>query len=210
MKIWIIDTETTGLPEQPCFGIYYKYDILKYYNSSRMIQLGILEFDLIDGKYEQTNSYEFIHKGEFKIHNEKFHGITNKIVNNNGISIVKIADELKDKFKDVDLMVAHNMNFDRNIIASEFYRANLIDILGDFLNIPVYCTSVGTRDLVRLKNKYKGKGYKQPKLIELYNWSFNSNPQNIDNMHNAMIDCEILAKCFFSLVQKNLFTVKKR
>lgn len=211
MKIWIIDTETTGLPYQPSYGKYYHYSKLNFYEESRVVQIGILEYEFLNGEYKKTNTYEFIHKGDFKIKNEEFHGITNEIMINNGISMKKIIDLLGDNFNDVSLMIAHNMKFDRTLIASEMHRVGLKKQLKDFLLIPTFCTSEGTRDIVKLKknSKYKG-GYKQPKLIELYKWLFNKQPLEIENMHNALVDCKVLSECFFELVRKGYYKIKKR
>jgi DNA polymerase III epsilon subunit-like protein len=210
MKIWIIDTETTGLPYQPGYGRYYPYSKLKFYDSSRLVQLGILEFELVEGKYVQTAVYDYIHKGDFKINNSEFHGISNEIMVNNGLPINEIISKIEKKFNNVSLIVAHNIKFDISIIASELYRAGLTTQLKDFLKIPTFCTSIGTRNIVKIKGKNYRGGYKQPKLIELYEWIFNKKPEEEDDMHNAITDCKVLEKCFFALVNKGYYKIKNR
>lgn len=202
MKIWILDTETTGLPVRIGYNTYYDYRKLNKYNSSRVIQIGILEYNEL---HEKTNTYEFIIKpDDYKINNEEFHGITNERANREGISISDFVNELKSSFTSVDLLVAHNALFDRNVLASELWRAGLHQEATNFMNIPNFCTSYGTKHLLKIPLPYGG-GYKQPRLVELYRCIFNKAPPN--NMHNAMVDCEVLSQCFFYLLSNGKITL---
>lgn len=203
-KIWMLDTETTGTPRQKGFDNYYSYTQLDKYNNSRLLQVGIIEFDkLPNEEYQEVERYNFIiNSGDYKVQKSKYHRIDQQQVNKDGIRMHEFVEFIKNKLEKVNLIVAHNVKFDINIMASEMYRHGLIDEAKKITNIRTFCTAKTTSTLTKIKIKTRnGVKYKSPKLIELYRFLFNKNPDNMANLHDAIADCEVLAKCFFRLVE---------
>ena len=91
-----------------------------------------------------------------------------------------------------DMMVAHNMNFDINVVMN----AILWDLniqFGGFKQ-PKFCTMTASTNICKLPGKY---GYKFPKLKELYQCVLGQ-PPKADYLHNSLYDtlylCEIIQK----------------
>jgi DNA polymerase III epsilon subunit-like protein len=119
------------------------------------------------------------------------------------------------KAKNSKVLVAHNLDFDINLIMSEIWRLHIfyrkkehekskyIDMINVLLNTKIYCTMLNTIDLCKIpfKNSYDNKNnkkdnWKYPKLEELYEKLFNKKPTNC---HNSLYDIRHTAKCFFKL-----------
>jgi DNA polymerase-3 subunit alpha len=204
-RIILFDLETTGLPKQPCYDKYHSYKKLQYYNSSRIVQIGMQIYQY-DEKSNHTliAEYDYIIKPDmFEINNSHIHKITQEIAISKGIDFIQAIKNIKHEFKTASLIVAHNALFDTNIILSEMFRYGLISYIDEFAKIPVFCTSRQTTNLLKLR--YNKTQYKQPKLIELYRWLFKSNAPN--NLHNALQDTKVLSKCFFELLDKKYFSL---
>jgi DNA polymerase-3 subunit epsilon len=125
----------------------------------------------------------------------------------------KIQDVLKEFLEDVqiaDVVVGHNVAFDRKMIVSELLRLkkekpnkdfddeNIIEMM---TNKKFKCTQEITRPLCKLKSK-KGpnkKGpkeyYKFPKLIEAYEHFFGCSPKQ-ELLHDALIDAIICLRVY--------------
>ena len=143
--------------------------------------------------------YNFIIKPDgFVITSQKYHNITQQYAENVGMEFTEAIRQISHHFDDCTLLVAHNINFDFNVLASEMYRYDLIDELKKFNLIEKYCTSKGCKYITKLKI---GRYYKQPKLIELFNFLFGYNPKGL---HDALQDTRVLAMCFFKLLERDL------
>ena len=199
--IWIIDTETTGLPLQPKYGKYYDYKNINIYNKSRLVELAIIICDYKNNEIKENQSLRFIIRpDDFKIINSKFHGITNKMALKEGISFIEIGKFIRDNHNKIDMIIAHNINFDIHILCSELYRYKFHELANILYKKNKFCTSYNTSKLLKIKLSF-GNKYKEPKLIELYYWLFGKEPKNL---HSAMVDCKILLECVRKLLQKKL------
>jgi DNA polymerase III epsilon subunit-like protein len=207
MKILILDLETTGLPTQPGWGCYYPYEQLPFYDSSRIVQIGILVYNQKkNSKFVLEHEFNLIIKPEnFTINNASMHGITQKIAETKGIDFIDAIKTIADTFKYTSLLVAHNAKFDVNILQSEMYRHKLSTELKQFTEIPVFCTSVNCTDITKIVMK-GSKKFKQPKLIELHKYLFNAEPN--EKMHDAINDARVLARCFFELLDRQLILLE--
>ena len=203
--IWIIDTETTGLPKQPGYGRYFLHSKTSAYDSSRMVQICIMEYDR-DMRYIKKYNWIIKPKG-FSIKNEKFHGISEKRANAEGVDISTVINLLKSKISNIKLIVAHNVSFDVNVIGSEIYRNGHEKIAEAFCKVPRYCTSFSTKGVLKIKMKYSDK-YKEPKLVELYDYLFDKPPPK--GLHDAGVDCQVLAECFAAMVEKGMIRMKNQ
>ena len=124
MKIIVFDLETTGLPMKNNNGDYYNYEDIKFYDKSRIVSICWNIYNDL-GEIISCN-YHIIKSMDFDINNNsyatKLNGIT-KEKSNNGKNIKKILLNFSDDCKNCDILVAHNINFDYNIILSECFGA---------------------------------------------------------------------------------------
>ena len=93
-------------------------------------------------------------------------------------------DLFKSKF-----LVAHNMDFDSNIILNHAYRINIKDFIIKWNSIDKICTMEKGKNILKIRNKF---GYKYPSLMELYKYFYK---EEFKNPHNALFDVEACAKC---------------
>lgn len=92
-------------------------------------------------------------------------------------------------------MIAHNMNFDLAIVASEMHRLNKSAI-----NKPKkICTMQSITDLLQLPGKH---AFKWPNLTELHTYLFN---KGFDGAHDAMSDVIACGDCFFELKKRKFY-----
>ncbi len=185
-NILIIDTETSGLPITLGFNKYHSPKKVKYYENSRLIEIAYIIFDKNGKKLKEVSS--LIKPLNFEINNSQFHGITHKLASETGISLIDALKDLDEDLTDVNTIVAHNINFDLNIISSECYREKLADLV-DKINLKKKeCTMKLGRELM--------KQYKSPKMIELYEYLFK---KKISQEHRALSDVVICAQCYFKI-----------
>lgn len=94
-------------------------------------------------------------------------------------------------------LLAHNMNFDLPVTASEMYRLGF-----QAQNKPQkICTMQSTTDICRLPGPY---GFKWPSLQELHKFLFGC---DFEGAHDASDDVTATAKCFFELKRRNLLVI---
>jgi len=194
----IIDVETNGLPTRRN-AHYSEVDVWP-----RIVQISWGIYD-IQGNELKFTDHIINPKGTFSISEEsaKIHGITNKIAKEKGISIKKALKELRSDVKYNDNLVAfisHNINFDLNVIKSEFSRINRKLKL---TNKEIICTMLATTNFCKLSrsaNPKPGSSYKYPKLEELYNILFEC---QMEKAHDSKYDVINLAKCFFHLLNNH-------
>jgi DNA polymerase-3 subunit alpha len=117
------------------------------------------------------------------------HGITTDEATTHGHDLAEVMDKFFSE--DVDAYIAHNMNFDRNVV----YHAMLWDLNYKYFTgfgKPKMCTMLLGRKLCKLiKNK-------SPKLTELYEFCTGKKP-NILSLHNSLYDtlylCDSISAC---------------
>jgi DNA polymerase III epsilon subunit-like protein len=210
MKVLIFDTETTGLPQSKIIS----QDTLDKW--PHIVQFSYLVFDASLNTIIETKDYIIQIPQEIEISEGSIalHGITNEISKKDGVSIEVALQEFFISLKNVDLLVGHNISFDINMIYIELlriiyfkeYHQNLITsykydlhFLTNFKNI--YCTMQESIELCNIKAISKlGKEYmKFPKLSELHERLFKTNPKNL---HNSLVDILITLRCFMKLTSE--------
>ena len=182
-NILIIDIETNGLPNTSNlkWGQYYSYTDLEKYDNSRIVQFTMM---LCDRHYNELNLEDFIIKRDnFSINNSDFHNITNEISDSNGLPFIDIAQQFSNYLKQTSTIIAHNINFDINIIKSELSRYNLQDIIEEIDKKKLACSMNSTKMILKLPNRFGG--IKQPSLSDLYKFNFN---ETMKNSHNSKYD----------------------
>ena len=128
---------------------------------------------------------------------ESIHGISREIVDKYGSPVENVIHEFMDDVRKSDLIVAHNMDFDQNVVASELFRMGCKKDADDLLGHNALCTMKSTTNLVKAKNKYGSN--KWPRLEELYKFLFGS---SFENAHHAMCDVDALVRCYYVLQEK--------
>ena len=205
MFIGFFDLETTGLPTTINFNTYYDPSITKYYNSSRVVQMALIVYEVIPDEkqqieYKMISEHDYIIKPDgFTINNDHIHHITNELANFAGIPFADAIGLLKADFLKCDWYIAHNIIFDKNVLLSELHRYQITDLIAKMKSSNIFCTSRDCRAVTQLK--YKTGSFKQPKLIELHKFLFETDP---GELHNALADTRVLAACFFEMLKKQL------
>lgn len=196
MAYIVLDTETNGLPDRTNvpFGSFPKYNETQRYDSARIVQLS---FMICDDNMNELDKFDFIIKNNdkygFNITNPEFHNITNEISQNNGINFIDAYNVLDKYLINCKAIIAHNVNFDINVIKSELFRRNHIDYIVKFSNCKAVCSMVKYKFVVRAINKKTGY-IKNPSLAELYEFAFKQDNLKIENAHNSLYDVITLQK----------------
>ena len=154
MKVIVFDTETTGLPITKGFNNYYSYKDLDKYNSSRLLSIC---WQVYDNTTFISSNYFIIKPVDFTIDNKskscEINGITQEMALEKGIDINEVFTKLFNDLINTDRLVAHNINFDVNIILSELYRNNKNNIIDLLLSKSLYCTMINGKDIAKIKFK---------------------------------------------------------
>lgn len=193
MKYLFFDSETNGLPRN------YKAPATDVNNWPRVIQLAWQVWD--DVKNELTRSETILIKPNgWVIPKEKFwtdNGFSTEENEAVGTPIEVALDLLIADMSDVDLMVAHNLDFDYPIVAAEMIRAKKRSD-----NKPAkFCTMKASTNVCKIDNN-RG-GYKWPKLEELHVFLFKV---GFDGAHDAGNDVTACRLCFFELFNQGHLT----
>jgi len=201
MLVLIFDTETTGLPLTRTLN----KDLLDKW--PYIVQLSYILYDTEKCKKIGEKDWIIQLPPEIEINAEttEIHGITTDISRNQGISIQIALDEFIRDWKFADLIVAHNMTFDLNMLQVELLRLsnnNIVTYNPFYDNLQkannLYCTMQESIELCNIIKTYKnGHTYvKFPKLSELHEKLFLTTPSNL---HNALNDVIVCLRCFYKL-----------
>lgn len=178
------DTETTGLPKN------WKASVTDLNNWPRLVQLAYVFYDLNGYK---ISGGDFIIKPEgFTIPTEasKIHGITTERAIREGTVLLIVLHDFQTLINQAEYLVAHNMSFDEKIVGAEFLRNRMPDSTSTKRKI---CTMKSTTNFCAIDGPY---GYKWPTLTELHYKLFGT---GFDEAHNAAVDINATAKCFWEL-----------
>jgi DNA polymerase-3 subunit epsilon len=215
MIVFVLDTETSGLP------VTTVINDTTISSWPYIVQFTYIMYDTETNTILKTsdNIINIPNTIVLSPANIAIHGITRNIMDASGRPIGDVLTEFLTDLEGVgvEILVAHNLEFDRNMIIAEIYRHNSNNANNANTNTSVinsqsviklrymnsYCTMKRTLNLSTFKrtNPITGKEYvKYLKLSELYNILFNINPTN---MHNALHDVIATLRCFIKL-QNNI------
>jgi DNA polymerase III epsilon subunit-like protein len=199
MKILVFDTETTGLPQSRLSSV------INTEQFPYIVQLSYIVYDMSINQVKVIN--DTIIKLPYSIHipeeSEKIHNISNEISREKGIPIKNALLKFIDDLQNCDLLVAHNIEFDVNMITVELIRLNkktateeINEAYAIFDKIPKYCTMSENKLFCNILSTTKtGKPFiKYPSLTELHFKMFNINPKY---MHNSLNDILICLRCYY-------------
>jgi DNA polymerase-3 subunit epsilon len=204
LTILLLDTETNGLPKNR-FAPPSDYDAYP-----AILQLSWAIYTIEGSRLTSVKSRDIGVRLESGIPWDagaaKIHGLT-ELEARQGTSANDALTELAAALRAVDVVVAHNMAFDKPVIRAAGYRTGLRQLWPT--NIKELCTMKATKDLVQIpataaQAKYADLGpYKSPKLNELYAWLY-GHVYDISGatLHNAKSDTHCLAQCIAGLLRK--------
>jgi DNA polymerase III epsilon subunit-like protein len=188
MKVLVFDTETSGLPKERNPSIY---DTDKW---PHVMQVSYIIYNTetgeIDEKYDayiKLNTWVIVDPVS-----EGIHGITREIMDTKGVPIQEALVRVRDALGKVDICVGHNVSFDKRFIIVEGIRNNIR------MNFPAdYCTMKNGKQICKIDFTFSNgeKGFKFPKLMELYEHLFPGIPAP-QNLHNSFADTIITLKCY--------------
>lgn len=116
------------------------------------------------------------------------HGISAERAAAEGIAIAQALEQFDELLKKADLVVAHNIKFDRLLMDSEYLRLTRRPAWPR-----AFCTMETCTNILRLPGRY---GFKWPRLDEAYRYFFNAeNP----GAHDALSDVRACQAIFQEL-----------
>lgn len=193
MRAIFFDTETTGLPKDqkksPAEG------------ANNWPEPVSISWAITDGsKIIRAKSY-LIQPNGWQIPQDsiKIHGITQQMAEVDGSRLQQVMAEFIRDLLSVDMAIAHNLEFDKNVMTSAALYHCQTDVA---LKWPKYefCTCENSRTICKLpmyRPTFSG-AYKSPKLTELYVHAFKSPPPDL-LLHTSLGDVLVLIATFFRL-----------
>jgi DNA polymerase III epsilon subunit-like protein len=212
MRVLVFDTETTGLPKTKLMT----KEVLPLW--PYIVQFSYLIYDTSENAIVKIRDSIVKIPPTIEISKEctGIHGITNDHCSSQGIPLNELLHDFSFDFQKVDLVVAHNLSFDLNMVKVELMRIiqsfqgsitrerslfiTLLKMLQE--SNKYYCTMKESIDLCNIKAISK-KGNKEfvkfPKLVELHEKLFYSTPKNL---HNSLNDVLVCLRCYYGLIFK--------
>lgn len=178
------DTETTGFPNKALMARDPK--------QGRVCQLGML---LTDEDGRTVAEYASLITPDGWAISEgagKVHGITDQMCAQHGMDSRKTFLTFLQFARKAKVYVAHNADFDLNMLDIEAYAHGLLIPEGR----EVFCTMKSTTDICKIPKK-RGSGYKWPKLEEALR--IVCGREIGDDAHDAMVDTRACRDIFFKL-----------
>lgn len=188
MKVLIFDTETTGLPKT------HEPAINARDNWPHIVSISWVILDTATNKILSRKSF-VVKPNNWTIPEEsiKIHKITNKNATEFGHPLSTVIDAFFQE--DCHTIVAHNANFDYNVLVNAIKWDLGIDPI--VVEKTVLCTMKLSKGLCKIPFE-NGRGYKSPKLSELYEFVFNRKPISgclHDSLYDTIILTEIVQHC---------------
>ena len=126
----------------------------------------------------------------------KFHGLTNKFLNENGKSLNEVFDIFYNDLNGVDILLGQNIiSADLSLLRKELIGLNLwyTKYYPNLSNIIVYDT------MKAFKNTHSDKS---AALNNIYKFLYD---EEMKNHHNALYDCKNTYKCFKKMKEENKY-----
>lgn len=204
MKVLFFDTETTGFSPRnatPCISNIKDWPYI--------LQLAFILYDTDTNKIIINNNLLVdVNKYNVVIPKEatNVNGITNQQCKEHGLPIDNVLNCFLYCVHSCDMVVAHNMDYDWNMINAEILRQLLQDkskmeknLVQNVPKIIKYCTMKNSVDLCKIEMSYKYSGdkyFKYPKQEELHTYLFGVVPKNL---HDALNDTLVCMRCFYKM-----------
>jgi len=186
------DTETTGLPTKR--------------NCSALMQEGVwpnivsISWSVFDDRINTHKKSYIIKPMGWRIPEDsvKIHGITNEQAQQ-GVELEKVMDEFIKDIENANTIIAHNMEFDKNVVFNAIKWILKKDPNNFWNPTKEYCTMRMSKNELKIATKRKWDAmndpYKFPGLDELYQDTFKEPAPK--GAHNAERDVDVLQKIFW-------------
>jgi len=180
MLVLVFDTETTGLPKTKEFSL--EPEILQKW--PHIVQLSYILYDTKDNNVLKVRDHIVKLPKNIVMSQESIniHGITNEMSQKDGVEIEQFIGELFDDFSKVDLVVAHNLEFDLKVLKAECARK--IEKINDENE------KVGIRPY-QMETRFVKKGYDKIHYFEKFMWLITHNVKYYCTMMNSVEICNI-------------------
>ena len=184
MMEFFFDTETTGLPKRKG-NKFDSYKNVESYDSSRIVSISWI---VTQKQKVVAQGYYVVKPDGFHIPPEAtaIHKISNEEAHSTGVPITVVFDYLREYLPFCSHMVAHNIDFDINILNSELYRYEQMDLIEHIQKMHMVCTMKKGKDFL------KRKTYPKLQLLakELLDVDIT------DMAHNAQVDTYYCYQCY--------------
>ncbi|HEX8278475.1 MAG TPA: 3'-5' exonuclease [Segetibacter sp.] len=180
-----LDTETSGLPKN--WNLPYSAKN----NWPFCLQVSWVIYTKDGQQLKRENHYIKDETVAIAQSATKIHGITRAFLNENGQDRKVVMELLHaDLIKYHPLVLGHFMEFDRVMIGADFYRTEIENLVQ---KETTFCTMLASTHLI------KNPTLKFLRLGQLYETLFD---KKLENQHNALVDAEATAACFFELLRR--------
>jgi len=193
-KYLVLDTETTGLIQKHKPG----NDL---YELPRILQIAWLLFDS-EGKLIKNHNRIIHHCQPIPATSTRIHGIDSAVIQQNGEPPHDVWADFFMDLENCDYLVAHNIDFDIQVIQGELKRQK---INNPFAGKKMICTMKEGKKSCRIPAE-DGNGFRYPDLEELYKIIFHGRltGPTITGLHDAFVDASVTAKIFLKMLEKDL------
>lgn len=189
--ILFIDTETTDIPKR--WDLPYS----ETENWPSAVQVSWIICSAEGNEIKRENHYVFEEDLEISERSLKVHGIAKNFLKISGKRRKDVLKLLIDDIQEYNPLVAgHFTEFDLHVLGTDLFRAGLEN---PFKNSFFYCT------MIKSKQYIFNPRIEYMRLPQLYNHLFG---ETMENSHNALIDAEITAKCFFEIDRRTKISEK--
>jgi len=188
MRLLFLDTETTGLPKK---------------RSSALDERGVwpdivsIAWALYDTGVLCKKVYSVVQPDGWNIPADsiRIHGITMEKASSQGKPLAEMLELLAIDLATVDAVVAHNLDFDKNVVFNA-YKWRLGRDPRPIWPLAEICTMRKSEAELKLPSSHPRPGrFKLPSLKELYVATFNTEPAE---QHNSLKDVELLCEIYWS------------
>lgn len=207
MNALIFDTETNGTP------LNYKAPMSDVNNWPRIAQLGWQKRDVLEDVILKEHQAMIFPDGWTIPTVEELTSVNAKdphFFERNGMSTQRCKDEgqpiaeqlqlLIEQMNDCQLLVAHNIEFDVNVVGAEMIR---LDMSAERKLVRI-CTMKSSTYYCKLPGGFRGQP-KWPRLEELHRILFK---KDFDGAHDALSDVRATGNCLIELIKRNVIKLK--
>lgn len=198
MLALVFDTETTGKAAFNKPGV----DPIQ----PKLVQLGLLLIDLESGR-EYAAIDLIVYPSGWDVPQEAalIHGVSTGLAKRVGVNLDTAVNTFLDLIDVCDVVVAHNIVFDRLIMERATAMVSLAqgeEVSDPFAGKPLFCTMRAATPIVKKKGRrpLHDEDYKWPKLSECIQHFFN---EELENAHSAIVDCRAAARILVELVENH-------
>jgi hypothetical protein len=193
MRALFFDTETTDLPKD------WKKDAIA--GPGNWPDIVSISWILTDGP-SVVGAKSFIVEPEDWVSSPislSIHKISHEVAVRSGVKLKRALTEFIRDLKTVDIVIAHNLHFDKNVVINAVLYKCLDNPVPKLL-FPKYefCTMAAGRSICKLPpiNPNPWHEFKAPRLVEFYKFTYNTLPP-MELFHSSLGDIHMTVCIFF-------------